>query len=185
MVAINEGYDPKVVEDYRQKMKKAGKPYLMQQTEDNSEEFKSFFFIGMFEGREVVYDAAIYTLRLHHESELYEIAEHKAAQHFPQFKRIKYKEDENGDLMALDDLEEDIGLFITETMMELEEEEEVKVQEHLEIDTNVDFGVGVNVALNVDKITDTVIQKFIKEYNDDTLHLDETLYSFQMMDDNS
>lgn len=184
MVVVNEGFDPKVIENYRKKINAAGKSYIIENSEDNSDEYVNFYFIGMYEGREVVYDAVIYTLRLHHESELYEIAEHKAAQHFPKFKSIRYREDENGDLMALDDLEEEIGLYMAEVMTELEEEEEVKVQEYLEIDTNVDFGIGLNAALNVEVITPEVVKKFIKEYNDDSLKLDDTFYTFQTVDDN-
>jgi hypothetical protein len=40
--------------------------------------------------KDVIYDTAIYTLRLHHESELYE-AEHRAAKHF-EYKKINYEE---------------------------------------------------------------------------------------------
>ncbi|MGK7390636.1 MAG: hypothetical protein ACNS60_09800 [Candidatus Cyclobacteriaceae bacterium M2_1C_046] len=179
MTTENQGFDPQVIETYRQKMKAAGTPYLIEDSTDNSEEFVNFFFIGKYESREVIYDAVIYTLRLHHESELYEIAEHKAAQHFPSFKSIKYKEDENGDLMALDDKEEEIGLYITEVMTELEEEGEVKVQEHVEIDTNIDFGIGLNAGLNIEEVTPKVIKKFISDFNEDKLKLDDTLYSFQ------
>ncbi len=50
----------------------------------------------------MIYDAVMYTLRLQHESELFEIAEHRAARHFPQYKKIAYKEDENGNLETLD-----------------------------------------------------------------------------------
>lgn len=182
MVGVNEGFDPKVINKYQQQMKAAGTPYLLEDSADNSDEYVNFYFIGKYEGREVIYDAVIYTLRLHHESELYEMAEHKAAQHFPKFKSIKYREDENGDYMALDDLEEEIGLYITEVMTELEEEGEVRVQEHLELDTNIDFGIGLNAGLNVDEVNPEVIKKFIKDYNEDTLKLDDTFYSFQVSD---
>lgn len=183
MVILNEGFNQAVIEEYRERINASGRDYLIEDSEDNSDEYVNFFFIGKFEGKEVIYDAAVYTLRLHHESELYEIAEHEAAVRFPKYKGIDYHEDENGDLMALDDQEEEIGLYMAEIMMNLEEEGEVKVQEHLELDTNVDFGIGLNAALNVDVITPEVISKFIKEYNEGILQLDDTLYTFQMKDD--
>lgn len=183
MTKFNEGLDPETIEDYRKKIKKSGKNYLVIDSEDNSDEYVNFYFVGVYEGKEVIFDAVIYTLRLHHESELYEIAEHKAANHFPKFKSIKYKEDENGDLMVLDDLEEEIGLYMAEVMMELEEEGEVKVQELLEIDTHADFGIGINVALNIDAVTSDVINKFIEDFNSGTLELDDTWYTFQVMDE--
>jgi hypothetical protein len=183
MPTLNEGYTPEKVQLYKKKIEKTKKNFLIVESEDNSDEYTNFNFIGMYEGKEVVYDAVMYTLRLHHLSEVYEVAEHKAAQHFPEFKSIKYREDENGDLLALDDMEEEIGLFIAEAIMEIEEEEVVKVKEHVELDPNIDFGVGLDIGLNIDIITDEIIQKFVKEYNDDTLKLDEVLYSFQTQDE--
>ena len=180
---VNKGFDPDIIEEYRKKIKRSGGNYLLEETADNSEEYKQFYFIGMYEGKQVVYDAALYTLRLHHNSELYEIAEHRAARHFPEYKRINYREDENGDLQALDDLEEEIGLYMAEVMMELEEEGEVKVHEFVDLDPNVDFGIGIDAALNVDQIDEKVITKFVNDYNEDSLQLDDTLYTFMMEDE--
>jgi hypothetical protein len=39
------------------------------------------------------------------------------------------------------------------------------------------------VSLNVEEIDESVISKFIQEFNDDTLSLDETLYSFMTEDE--
>ena len=75
--------------------------------------------------------------------------------------------------------EEEIGWFITEIIMEIEEEESVKVQEFVDVDTRHDFGIGVDAGLNVDHIDEKVIANFIKEFNDDTLELDDTMYAFQ------
>lgn len=183
MVKENKGFDEQVIAEYDSKMKKLNQNFLIIESEDNSDEYINFYFVGVYEGRKTIYDAVIYTLRLHHNSELYEIAEHKAAQHFPEYRKIKYEEDENGDLEALDDLEEEIGLFMAEVIMELEEEGEIKVKEHVEIDSNLDFGVGLDAALYVDKITDQVVTDFVIKYNDDTLELDDTLYSFQTEDE--
>jgi hypothetical protein len=178
----NRGYDPDEIADYKAKMASLGKVYLMDDEDESTDEYAHFYFIGRFEGREVIYDAVIYTLRLHHESELYEIAEHRAAQHFPQYKKISYDEDENGNMETLDPLAEEIGLFMAEVIMELEEEETVKVKEHIELDSNSEFGVSMDIGLHLEKITPKSIEKFIKEYNEDSLKLDGTLYSFQTED---
>ena len=130
-------------------------------------------------GNEVVYDAMMYTLRLQHESEMFEIAEHRAAQHFPNYKKITYEEDENGNLSTLDDQEEEIGLFMAEVILELEEEESVRVSEHVDMDEHVDFGIALDVGLHVEKITPSIVEKFISDFTNDTLQLDTTLYSFQ------
>ena len=178
----NKGYEPATIREYTEKIKAAGKPYLLDSEDENTDEYVHFYFVGLFEGKDVVYDAVIYTLRLHHESELYEIAEHRAARHFPDYKKITYDEDENGNLETLDPLEEEIGLYMAEVILELEEEEAVKVKEHLEVDANAEFGVGLDVGLHVEKVTPKIIQQFIKDFNEDTLKLDDTLYSFQTSD---
>lgn len=179
----NEGFSTESIEALKQELTASGKSYKIIPSEDNSEEFVNFYFVGMHEGREVIYDAALYTLRLHHSSEVYELAEHRAAKKFPNFKGIHYEEDENGNLKPLSADEEEIGLYITEMIMELEEEEEVKVQEFIDIDTNHDYGLGLDAALNLDRIDEQTISKFVKEFNEDTIELDDTLYAFQSEDE--
>ncbi|MBC6367922.1 hypothetical protein [Algoriphagus sp. AK58] len=179
----NPGFDPKNIENLKAELKNSGKSFKVIPDDENSDEFVNFYFIGKYEGREVIYDAALYTLRLHHASEVYELAEHEAAKKFPNFKGINYEEDENGNMKPLSSEEEEIGWFITEIIMDLEEEEAVKVQEFVDIDTNHDYGIGLDAALNVEEINEKVVAKFIQEFNDDTLVLDETLYSFQTEED--
>lgn len=179
MMNQNVGFDPETVENLKKELVSLRKSYKIVQSEDNSDEYVNFYFVGMYEGKEVLYDAALYTLRLHHSSEVYELAEHLAAKKFPNFKGIKYEEDENGNLKPLTSEEEEIGWFMTEIIMEIEEEESVKVQEFVDLDTNHDFGIGLDAALNVDEINDKVITKFVKDFNDDTLTLDDTLFAFQ------
>jgi len=175
----NKGFDAGVLADYKKKISATGASYMMAGADENSEEHVHFYFLGEYEGEEVIYDAVMYTLRLHHESELFEIAEHEAAKHFPQYKKISYEEDENGNMEPLDDLEEEIGLYMAEIIVELQEEGEVRVKEHVDMDDHLDFGVGLNIGLHVEKITSKTIEKFITEFNRDSLVLDDTLYSFQ------
>ena len=85
-------------------------------------------------------------------------------------------------LVALDPLQEEIGLFIAEVILELEEEESVKVKEHVDLDVNTDFGVALDVGLHRDTITHAEIEKFVQDFNEDNLNLDENLYSFQTED---
>ncbi|MBW3468130.1 hypothetical protein [Arthrospiribacter ruber] len=175
----NEGFEPEKIESLKKELASTQKAYKIVPSDENSDEYVNFYFIGMYEGKEVIYDAALYTLRLHHASELYELAEHEAAKKFPNFKSIHYEEDENGNLKPLSSEEEEIGWFMTEIIMEMEEEESVKVQEFVDLDTNHDFGIGLDAALNVEVINEKVISKFVREFNDDTLKLDDTLYTFQ------
>lgn len=179
----NSGFKTEVIQEYLNKINASGKSYVIDEEDESSDEYAHFYFIGKYEGKDVVYDAVIYTLRLQHESELYEIAEHRAAKHFPEYKKISYEEDENGNLETLDPLEEEIGLYMAEVIMELEEEEAVKVQEHVDMDVNAEFGISLDVGLHRDKITSDVIERFIKDFNEDTLSLDQTHYSFQTQDE--
>ena len=179
----NKGFEPDVISEYKTRIEANGKNFIYDDEDENSEEYAHFYFVGKFEGKDVIYDTVIYTLRLQHESELYEIAEHRAAKHFPEYKKISYEEDENGNLETLDPLAEEIGLYMAEVILELEEEEAVKVQEHVEIDTNSEFGVSLDVGLHREKITPQVIERFIKDYNEDSLVLDKTYYSFQTQDE--
>jgi len=181
-MAENKGFDPTTIEDYKNKMKALGTAYLEDEEDESSDEYAHFYFVGLYEGKEVIYDTVMYTLRLQHESELFEIAEHRAAQHFPQYRKITYEEDENVNLAVLDPLEEEIGLYIAEVIMELEEEEAVKVREHVDLDVNSDFGVALDIGLHREKITSVDIEKFIRDFNEDTLKLDENMYSFQTQD---
>jgi hypothetical protein len=180
---MNKGYDLHEIAAYKARIEAGGKPYVLDEEDENSEEYTHFYFIGVYEGREVIYDAVMYTLRMQHESELFEIAEHRAAQQFPNYKKIAYKEDENGNLETLDPLEEEIGLYMAEVIMELEEDESVKVKEHVDMDANAEFGVSLDIGLHLDRITPQAIVKFIKDFNEDTLELDDTFYSFQTQED--
>ncbi len=181
----NRGFDPVVIADYTSRIKASGRGFLWEESEENNDECAHFYFVGKYEGREVIYDAVIYTLRLQHQSELFEIAEHRAAKHFPEYKKITYKEDENGNLQPLDELEEEIGLFIAEVIMDLEESDEVKVREHVDLDTKLDFGIGLDAGLHTEQISIKVIEKFIKDFNEDNLTPDPALYSFQTEDEES
>ncbi len=178
----NKGFEPLTIQEYKNKITEAGTPYLLDQEDEHNEEYTHFYFVGVYEGKEVIYDTVMYTLRLEHESELFEIAEDRAAQHFPEYSKITYEEDEKGNPATLDPLQEEIGLFIAEVIMELEEEEAVKVQEHVDLDINTDFGIALDVGILAENITDKEIKKFIKDFNEDTLKLDENLYSFQTQD---
>lgn len=178
-MAPNKGFDVEVIKSYAEKMGATGKNYVLSQEDEMTDEMAHFYFIGKHEGEEVIYDTVLYTLRLQHESELFDIAEHRAANQFSDYEKISYDEDENGNLQLLDEREEEIGMFMAEVILELEEEESVKVQEHIDYDWHADFGIGLDVGLHTDQITSAIITRFIESFNSNTLKLDQTLYSFQ------
>ncbi len=179
MKTVNETI---ALSEYKAKIEASGNSFVLDETDERTDEYAHFYFVGVHDEKEVVFDTVLYTLRLQHESEIFEIAEHRAAKHFPQYKKIQYEEDENGNLKTLDDLEEEIGLFMAEVMLELEEEDTVKLKEHVDLDLHHDFGIGVDAGLHVETITPAIIERYIKDFNEDTVTLDDSLFSFQMQD---
>jgi hypothetical protein len=182
---VNEDYDRAVIENFRAEI--GSRPYLEEDPEENTDEFVQFRFLGKLEDREVIFSTAMYTLRLHHESEVFDIAEQKARKQFPNYKRINWGESDSGDESVSDkesdSMEEQIGLFMAEVILELEEEGTVKVQEHVDMDVESGVSVSLDVGLNLAAITPEIIETFIGDFNADTLKLDKTLYSFQSHDD--
>lgn len=181
MLMKNKGFDKEIIKEYKKKITASGKNFILD--DENSEEYAHFFFIGTHEGEEVIFDSVLYTLRLQHESELFDVAEQRAAKQFPGYERISYEEDENGDLKTLNNQEEEIGLFLAEVMVELQEEDSVKVSEHVDLDLDHEFGIGLDAGLHIEYVTPEIIQRFIVDFNADTLSLDDTLYSFQLETD--
>jgi hypothetical protein len=184
-VSHNKGFDSKILVDYKNKINLTGRSYLAEEPGENSEECVHFYFIGKYENKEVICDAVMYTLRLHHESELFEVAEREAANRFPQYRKIANNQDDNSDMKPLDGVEEEIGLYMAEIIAELQEGEEVKVKEHVEIDDQLDFGIGLNIGLNIEKITSKIIEKFIVDFNEGVLSLDDSLFSFETHQEDS
>ncbi len=179
----NKGFDKEIIKEYKKKITASGKNFILDGEDENSDEYAHFFFIGTHDGEEVIFDSVLYTLRLQHESELFDVAEKRAAKQFPHYEKISYEEDENGDLKTLNSQEEEIGLYLAEVMVELQEEDSVKVSEHVDLDLDHEFGIGLDAGLNIEYVTPEIIQRFINDFNADTLSLDDTLYSFQMETD--
>jgi hypothetical protein len=110
---------------------------------------------------------------------LYEAAEDKTAQQFPNYKRWDFEEDTNGELLLPEDLDEEAENFKAEVMAELEDTDAIKVQEHVNVDPDFDYGIALEACLNVEEVTEQVIRKFVEDFKSNKLILDNTLYSFK------
>ncbi|MFO0267671.1 MAG: hypothetical protein ACK51D_12080, partial [Cyclobacteriaceae bacterium] len=108
-----------------------------------------------------------------HESEVLEIAEARVAEKFPGYDPDKSEPD----------LDAQVAEALAEVMVELQEEEEVKVQEFIEEDLEHEWGLGIDAALNVPVISPTQIQRFIDRYRAADTRTDPDLYSFQIKSD--
>jgi hypothetical protein len=174
---MNQGYNPDEITELKQEMLEAGMNFLYIDDEDEDDlfetgEFAHFTFVGKYNEKEVIYDACMYSLRMYHSGLLLEEAEERVKKSNPNFVEHDKR---NGTYQG----SEDLDLMVLETIEELEEEETIKVSETLEIDANTEYGVGLDVILNVEEIDDEVISKFVSEYNAGTFSLDKTLYSFK------
>jgi hypothetical protein len=180
---MNQGFDPIEIATIRKQMEADGRNFVVTEGEPQAEDFANFLFIGQYEGKEVIYDGVMYTLSLLHNSKLYEMAEEKAREKYPDYQGWELQESADGQIAPMGEIDEEVEEFKASIVMELEEDESVKVQEVLELDSTFDFGIGLEVALNVEVIDEEVITRFIESFNNGTFKLDETLYSFQHDDE--
>ena len=181
MKSTNPGFDLAEITLIKAQCRKSGKNFVLNDEEEQSEEFAHFLFVGMYEGKEVIYDTAMFTLHLYHSSLLMEKSEEAAEKQFPGYKRPEISED--GELMVEEEENEEIELFKMELIDEWEENETEKVQEYVETDPDFDFGIALEVALNREEINEKVISDFVTNFNAGTLKLDTTLYSFKTEED--
>jgi hypothetical protein len=180
----NLGFDPQEINQLLKECLEAERSFVyfddLELDEPRGDEYAHFHFVGQDEGQEVIYDAILYTLRMHHSSLVYEEAERRATKAFPFYVPVE-KRDET--FQPNEELDEEVELLIMEIMEELEENDEIKVLEHVEIDPNTDYGVCLDVCLNVEMITDKIVEKFVRDFNQNILQLDPTLYSFKSESD--
>ena len=180
----NEGFAPEEVAALQEECQQAGKSFIYVEDDDldvlESGECVHVQFPGNYESRPVIYDALVYTLRLHHSSLVYEMAVDQVRKTYPDY--VPPEDREAGYTIA-PNLEEEAETALTEIIEEIEETETVKVQEHVETDLDADYGIALDVCLNGEELTDEVIETFIRAFNTDSVRLDKTLYSFTSEDE--
>ncbi|MFN3381227.1 MAG: hypothetical protein ACK41O_17340, partial [Runella zeae] len=84
---MNDGYSPEEIELLKEECREAGTNFVHCDDEEDSMadqgELAHVQFVGNYKGQEVIYDAIIYTLRLHHSSLVYEKAVEQAQKVYP------------------------------------------------------------------------------------------------------
>ncbi|PWJ58885.1 hypothetical protein CLV98_103252 [Dyadobacter jejuensis] len=180
----NPGFDPEEIDQLKRECKAERLNFVHVADEleeqDENNEHAHVQFVGWYKDKEVVFDALIYTLRLHHSTLVYEAALERLKAQMPDY----LPPDERSDVDDIDlDAEEEAEELLTEFIEEIEENEEIKVKEHVEIDTDFDYGIGLEVGLNKTEINDKIISDFIIAYNTGRIQLDNTLYSFTTEDE--
>ncbi|MCE6987895.1 hypothetical protein [Dyadobacter sp. CY323] len=176
---MNPGFDPEEIAQLRRECKaeRANFIHVEDEFEDEEEnnEHAHVQFVGVYKNAEVIYDALIYTLRLHHSTLVYDEALERLKKEMPHY--ISQDERPENYTISPED-EEDAEMLLTEFIEEIEENEEITVREHVETDDKFEYGVGLEVGLNKTEITDKVIDEFIAVFNAGRVQLDPTLYSF-------
>ncbi|CAM4369802.1 hypothetical protein EWU23_02060 [Cytophagaceae bacterium 50C-KIRBA] len=176
----NPGFSPEEIKRLKELCATEQRTFILIEDEDlpvsNDREMVHIQFVGHFEQKEVVYDAILCTLQLHYSSLLYEAAEREAIQHFPLYVPIENRDET---YQANDSLDEEVEMMVLEIIEEMEENDEIKVSEYVEVDKDFDFGIGLEAALYVPALTDEVIEQFIHDFNADAIQLDTSLYSFK------
>jgi hypothetical protein len=162
---MNIGYNPENISQIKQAAAHAGFSFVLNDQQEQDEQSAYFFFVGKNDGKEVIFDAFLYTLRAEYELQLYELAESRLQEKFP-------------DLKNVEEATEDQLNYLDMIVDEIEEADEISVVEFINVDEAVEFGVAIDVCLHVEEITPAIIEKFVTDFNADQLELDEEEYSF-------
>jgi hypothetical protein len=181
---MNPGFDPEEIAQLKRECKaeRLNFVYVTDEFEDEEEnnEHAHVQFVGYYKDKEVVYDALIYTLRLHHSTLVYDEALERLKVQMPGY--ISPDEREENDL-GDPEKDEEAEILLTEFIEEIEENEEISVREHVEVDDKFDYGIGLEVGLNKTEINEKIINDFIIRFNSGRLQLDTNVYSFSNEDE--
>ena len=84
----NQGLQPEEIRKFQNELNAGGKLFRYIDEDEVSDEMAEFFFVGMHEGKEVIFDCLLGTLRLAYESNLLEMAEARTKAKFPDFRAL-------------------------------------------------------------------------------------------------
>lgn len=177
---MNPGFDPEEIATLKAECKAERLNFVyvedeMEDEEEENNEHAHVQFVGFYKEREVIFDALIYTLRLHHSTLVYDEALARLTQEMPEY--ISQDERPAGYKIS-PEKEEEAEMLLTEFIEEIEENGELQVQEHVEYDEEFEYGIGLEVGLNKSEINEKAINDFVLRFNSGRLQLDKTLYSF-------
>jgi hypothetical protein len=181
---LNPGFSPEEIQQLKDLCAAENRSFIYVEDEDFPEmdlkEMVHVQFVGQFKQQEVIYDAIISTLQLHYSSQLYEAAEKEVMEQFPKYVPLENRDD---NYQSDPELDEEVEMIILEIIEELEENEEIKVAEFIELDENFEFGISLEAALMVPSLEEDIIHTFIHDFNSGKLSLDPSLYSFNSEDE--
>lgn len=163
------------LEEIKKLALQSGKNFVYNTEEDIDEEKQVayIYFVGKNKGKEVVHDVFMCTLSFDYKMAVWDEAEEKMIAIHPAL--------EGKDYLEYTEKQQD---QYDEILDEIYEKNLVRVQETLELyEHESENMVGVEITLNVPELTDEIISKFVKDYNADTLMLDDELHTFSWDED--
>jgi hypothetical protein len=159
------------IEKLRRQCAQAGTLFIYHPDEEQDEEdqqFANFLFVGKDNGREVVFDAYITTLAYEYHMTVLDEAETKYYEKYPQLRDKDFFDLTDAQQEEYDKVVD--GVYASDL---------VKVQEDLVLyEDDEPHMIGMEIFLNVKKISAKTIEDFVKKFNSDTLELDDRMYSF-------
>eukprot|EP01024_Parvocaulis_polyphysoides_P010451 TRINITY_DN13560_c0_g5_i1.p1 TRINITY_DN13560_c0_g5~~TRINITY_DN13560_c0_g5_i1.p1 ORF type:complete len:100 (+),score=19.06 TRINITY_DN13560_c0_g5_i1:116-415(+) len=88
---MNKGLDPKEIQALKDKCAKKNKPFILREGKDAlQEDGANFLFVGEYEGKEVIFDAFLYTLEMEFFSEVIDDAIEMVKEENPKFKEANF-----------------------------------------------------------------------------------------------
>jgi hypothetical protein len=165
----NSGYSPEEIKKVENACQQAGLPFAYRTKDEENHVFANVLFTGKYMGAPVVFDTFIYTLESEYMSAIFEDAREEIINTYPEYAEADFEADEGPHI----DLLEEIA-------SELAEEDDYSIQEFVDIEEEAEYGVALDVCLNVPEITDEVIGNFVTAFKTGTFQPDETFYSFEL-----
>ncbi len=169
---MKAGYDPAEISRVEQLCKKSGTSFVLKDGGAEGDGYAHFQFVGNHEGNKALFDTFLYTLEMEYFSAIYEDAQQSVITTHPQYK--------DADFDAVEGPHIDL---MEETAIALTDDESYDVQEFLEVDEDGEFGISVDVCLNLEEVTPKEVAEFVDKFNKGTLKLDESFYSFNYEED--
>ncbi len=166
---MNAGYSQEEINKVIEQCKKTGKSFMYREVDTENRTFANFLFIGENDGTPVIFDSFIYTLETEYFSTLYEEAQEEVIRQHPEWANANFEAEEGEHIDLLEAIAD-----------ELSKDDQYDIQEFVDVDEDAEYGIMLDICLNVPEITDDIIEKFVKEFNSNTLELDETFYSFDL-----
>ncbi|OHX67774.1 hypothetical protein [Flammeovirga pacifica] len=161
----------KLLNNVKSACQAAGKSFIYSSPEENDDSQVQFQFISTKGGEEKLMDAFLYTLEMEYVMKLHEEAVQHVINENPKFADADFDTMDGPHMDAVDEaivtLSKDDTYDVGEFVEERPEDEEGN-------------GTPIDICLHVAEVTDEVVEKFVKEYNDGSLKIDETVRSFDI-----